>query len=128
MTKVLAKEVAPFNIRTLTVFLGGLRTNMGATVRVGAVPLADDYKDSVVDHVRAFMHGGHFVGDGDPVKAANAIYDVVVGKGVGEGRENELFLPLGIELEARVKLVSDRLNHCWDAFGSVATNVRCVGT
>lgn len=122
----MAKEVAPFNIRTLTVLLGGFRTEMGAKVRVGSVPLADDYKGSVIDKTMQFMHGGHFVGDGDPMKAAKAIYEVVVGEGAGEGRESELLLPLGIEMEARVKLSRDRLDHCWDVFGHVATNVRCV--
>lgn len=122
----MAKEVAPFNIRTLTVLLGGFRTEMGAKVRVGSVPLADDYRDSVVDKTMQHMRGGHFVGDGDPAKAAQAIYEVVVGEGIGQGREGELLLPLGIEMEARVKLARDRLDHCWDTFGPVATNVRCV--
>lgn len=122
----MAKEIAPFNIRTLTVLLGGFRTDMGAKVRVGSVPLANDYKDSVADKTLQFMKGGRFAGDGDPAKAAKAIYEVVVGEGVGEGRQNELFLPLGIEMEDRVKLVRERLDHCWDVFGHVATNVRYV--
>lgn len=122
----MAKEIAPFNIRTLTVLLGGFRTDMGAKARVGSIPLAGDYKNSVADKTLQFMHGGHFAGDGNPVKAAKVIYEVVVGQGVGEGRESELLLPLGIEMEARVKLTRDRLDHCWDVFGHVATNVRCV--
>lgn len=122
----MAKEIAPFNIRTLTILLGGFRTDMGAKVRVGSVPLADDYKDSMADKTIQFINGGHFVGDGDPVKAAKVIYEVVVGEGVGEGKESELLLPLGIEMEGRVKLVKYRMEHCWDVFGSVAMNVRCV--
>lgn len=126
MTKVMAKEIAPFNVRTLTVILGGFRTDMGNKVRAGSIELADDYKNTVVGETLQYMHGGHFVGDGDPVKAARVIYEVVVGEGVGEGKGSELDLPLGIELESRIQMCRDRLDHSWDVFGDVATNVRHV--
>ncbi|CAN8101601.1 unnamed protein product [Discula destructiva] len=123
LTKVLAKEVAEFNIRTLTALLGGFNTSMASAARTGKEPLAEDYKGTLVDRTLQFMSAGQFSGDGDPVKAAKVIFEVVVGQGIGKGRETELFLPLGREMEARVKLVRDRLDHCWDTFGSVATNV-----
>lgn len=122
-TKVMAKEVAEFNIRTLTVLLGGFDTQMPVKAITGEAPLPDDYKDTVVSKTIEYMARGSFVGDGDPVKAAKAIYDVVVGEGVGEGREAEMLMPLGRDMEARVKLVRDRLDHCWDVFGDVAMNV-----
>jgi hypothetical protein len=49
---------------------------------------------------------------GDKEKAARAIYEVVVGEGVGVGRD---VLP-------RVELV-DRLDHMLEVFGEVAENV-----
>lgn len=85
--------------------------------------MADDYKGTLVDKTIQFMATGQFVGDGDPVKAAKAIYEVVVAQGVGEGKESELYLPLGRDMDARVKLSRDRLDHCWDVFGEVALNV-----
>lgn len=123
LTKVMAKEVAEFNIRTLTIFLGGFDTLMPTKIVAGKEPLPDDYKGTVVANMVDFMSNGKFVADGDPVKAAKAIYEVVVGEGVGAGKEVEMFLPLGRDMEYRVKLVRDRMDHCWDVFGDVAKNV-----
>lgn len=119
----MAKEVAEFNVRTLSVFLGGFDTLMPTKVTAGEVPLPDDYRDTTVSKTISFMAGGKYVGDGDPAKAAKAIYEVVAGEGVGENREAEMFLPLGRDIEDRVKLVRDRLDHSWDVFGDVAKNV-----
>lgn len=119
----MAKEVAEFNVRTLTVLLGGFDTLMPTKAAAGKEPLPDDYKGTTVSKTIDLMAEGKFVGDGDPIKAAKAIYEVVVGEGVGEGKEAEMFLPLGREMEARVKLVRDRLDHCWDVFGEIAKNV-----
>ncbi|KAJ0122337.1 short-chain protein [Diaporthe amygdali] len=124
LTKVLAKEVAEFNIRTLTVYLGGFNTQFSSSaVSSGKEPLSDDYDGTVVSKTLQFMHGGKYVADGDTLKGAKAVYEVVMGEGVGAGKEAELNLPLGREMEARVKLVRDRMDHCWEVFGDVASNV-----
>lgn len=120
---MLAKEVAAFNIRTHTILLGSFRTEMGNRAQVGKEPLAEDYRGSLVDQTMQFMGSGQFVGDGDPEKAAKAICEVVVGEGIGAGKEAELLVPLGREMEARVKLTRDRLDHCWEVFGDTAMNV-----
>ena len=69
------------------------------------------------------MHGGKYVADGDTLKGARAVYEVTMGEGIGAGKEGELNLPLGRDMEARVKLVRDRMDHCWEVFGGDATNV-----
>jgi hypothetical protein len=69
------------------------------------------------------IQSGKFVADGDKDKAAKAIYEVVVGEGVGVGRENEEFLPLGRDMIPRIELVRDRLVHTLDVFGDIAGNV-----
>lgn len=126
LTMIMANEIAPFNIRTLTVPLGSFRTNMGSQVRTGSVPLAEDYKDSMTDKILHSVNS-NMVLDGDPMKAAKVIYEVIMGEGVGEGRESEQVLPLGIEMERCVKFARDRLDRSWDAFGDIALNVRCEG-
>lgn len=123
MTKVLAKEVAEFNVRTLMVLLAAFDTGMPAAVKAGQQPLANDYKGTVLDKTLQIMTKGQFVPGGDRHKAADAIYEVAVGTGVGEGKESEMFLPLGRDMGSRVKLVRDRLDHCWEVFGDVAMNV-----
>lgn len=96
---------------------------MPAKIAIGKEPLPEDYNDKVVGKVIAFMHGGHFVADGDPAKAAKAVCEVVLGQGVGAGKEAEMLMPLGREMKARVELVRDRMDYCWEAFGDVAMNV-----
>lgn len=91
---------------------------MPTKAAVGKEPLPDDYEGTTVGKMIGLMAGGKYVGDGDPVKAARAIYEVVVGEGV-------MFMPLGRDMEARVKLVRDRMDHCWEVFGDIAKSV-CV--
>lgn len=122
LTKVLAREVAEFNVRTLTVYLGGFNTPFSSSLRTGKEPLSGDYDGSAVGKALEFMHGGKYVPDGDTSKGAKAVYDVVMGEGIGAGKEGEPNLPLGRDMEARVKLVRDRLDHCWEVFGDAATN------
>lgn len=104
-------------------YLGGFKTSFSSSLRTGKEPLSDDYKGSAVGKALEFMHGGKYVADGDASKGAKVVYDVTIGEGIGAGKEGELNLPLGRDMEARVKLVRDRMDHCWEVFGDSATNV-----
>lgn len=123
LTKVLAKEVAPFNIRALTVVLGTFNTNMGNNAVFGKNALPDDYKGSVSEQMIQFLKSGKIPINGDKDKAMKAVYEVVVGEGAGAGREAERFLPLGTDMTARVKTVQDYLAHGLEAFGHVTNHV-----
>jgi hypothetical protein len=85
--------------------------------------LAEDYSGSVVAQMLETIWTGKLVAEGDKDKAAKAIYEVLVGEGVGAGREGERFLPLGRDMIPRVELVRDQLVHSLEAFGDVAANV-----
>ena len=123
MSKVLAKEVAPFGIRTLTVTLGTFNTNFGNTTVVGKTPLLDDYKGSVAEQMMEIMSKNTLQPNGDKDKAMKALYEVVVGEGVGEGREAERLLLLGPDMTVRAKGVRDYLGHALEVFGEVADGV-----
>ena len=123
MSKVLSKEVAPFNIRVLTVVLGTFNTNMGNAVVLGANPLPPDYKGSVAEQMLDMMSSGKFTPDGDNEKAMKAVYEVVVGEGVGEGREAEKLIPLGRDISPRLKLVGEQMARAKEIFGEVCDNV-----
>ena len=69
------------------------------------------------------LQTGNFVPDGDTDKAVRAMYEVIVGEGVGVGRESEWFLPLGRDMIPRLELARDRLVHALDVFGDIAGNV-----
>ncbi|KAK3945211.1 hypothetical protein QBC46DRAFT_433354 [Diplogelasinospora grovesii] len=124
VTKVLAKEVAPFNVRAIYVPLGALNTGFGSKIVVGKnYPMNDDYTGSAADHIMSSLGGGSYRMDGDPDKAANVVYEVIVGEGVGKGKEGERVLPLGRDLAVRVKQIVDQWNHTMEVFGHVCNNV-----
>ncbi|OTB07088.1 hypothetical protein M426DRAFT_54425 [Hypoxylon sp. CI-4A] len=123
MSKVLAKEVAPFNIRTLTVTLGTFNTSFGDATVLGKTPLPDDYKGSVAEQMMQILSSGEFQPNGDKDKAMKAVYKVVVGEGVGKDREAERLLPLGQDMTVRVNGVRDYLTHALEVFGEVCDGV-----
>ncbi|MCJ1232049.1 hypothetical protein MMC12_008730, partial [Toensbergia leucococca] len=122
MTKVLAKEVAPFNIRTLTVVLGTFNTNMGSAAGLSKNPLPDDYKGSVAEQTIQLITSGKMVPNGDKDKAMKAVYEIVVAEGAGVGREAERFLPLGTDMTARVNMVQEYLAHGLEVFADVTNS------
>ncbi|KAJ6092764.1 Short-chain dehydrogenase/reductase SDR [Penicillium sp. IBT 16267x] len=122
-TRVLAKEVASFNIRPLTVWLGTFNTNIANASTIVPGPLPEDYRGSAFEQMMYAFRSGKFTADGDPKKAAKAIYEVVVGEGGGAGHEQERFLPLGRDMLPRVGLVRDQYAHALEVFGEVCGNV-----
>ncbi|KAI1778120.1 putative short-chain oxidoreductase [Hypoxylon cercidicola] len=123
MSKVLAKEVAPFGVRVLSVTLGTFNTNLGNATILGKEPLPDDYKGSVTEQMMQYMSTGKFQANGDKDKAMKALYEVVLGEGVGKGHEAERLLPLGQDMTVRVKGVQDYLGHALEVFGEVCDSV-----
>ncbi|KAI2606412.1 uncharacterized protein GGS25DRAFT_501215 [Hypoxylon fragiforme] len=123
MTRVLSKEIAPFGIRTLTVSPGTFNTNIGNNTVVGKNPLPDDYKGSVTDQTMQVIAGRMFQAKGDPEKAMKAVYEVVVGEGIGKGHETEPLLPLGQETVALAKTAQDHIAHALEVFGDVCNSV-----
>ncbi len=107
MAKVLAKEVALFNISVLTDVLGTFKTNMGNAVVLGKNPVPADYKGSVAEQTLEMISSGKLSKDGDTDKAMKAVYEVVVGEGVGKGRGGEKLLPLGRDITPRLKLIKE---------------------
>ncbi|KAI1436224.1 NAD(P)-binding protein [Xylaria sp. CBS 124048] len=123
LTKVLAKEVAPFNIRVLTVLLGTFNTNMLSTYIFGRVPLPGEYKGTVAGQIMDSIGSGKIIPNGDKDKAMRAVYQLIVGEGFGAGKENEKFLPLGSDMTARMTLVQDQLAHAKEVFGEITNSV-----
>ncbi|KAJ5399985.1 Short-chain dehydrogenase SDR [Penicillium sp. CMV-2018d] len=123
LTRILAKEVAPFNIRTLTVVLGTFNTNMPNSVVLGKTPLPEDYTGTFTEQVQGLLVSGKIKPNGDKDKAMQAVYEVVAGEGVGEGHQTEKLLPMGSDMTPRFKGVQEYLSHALDVFGSVTNSV-----
>ncbi|KAI0465615.1 NAD(P)-binding protein [Xylaria cf. heliscus] len=123
VNKVLAKEVAPFKIRVLTVLLGTFNTNMANAYIFGKAPVPDDYKGTVAGHIMDYIGSGKIIPNGDKDKAMKAVYQLIVGEGFGAGKENESFLPLGSDMTARMTLVQNQLAHAKEVFSEVTNGV-----
>ncbi|KAJ9149260.1 Retinol dehydrogenase 8 [Pleurostoma richardsiae] len=123
VSKVMSDELADFGVRVLIVQLGGFNTNMPNVIRGVEKPLDEDYKGKTLDLILQALQSGKFEIDGDPHKAAKIIYEVIVGEGIGEGKEKELILPLGKEAAQRAKKTIETWTHVMEVFGDVCTSV-----
>ncbi|KEZ40147.1 hypothetical protein SAPIO_CDS9188 [Scedosporium apiospermum] len=94
VSKVLAKEVAEFNVRVLVVQLGSFNTSMPSASRRSEFDA--EYSGTMVDKITSMVSvDGTLKAVNDKVKGARAIYEVIVGEGVGKGLESEFLFPLG---------------------------------
>jgi NAD(P)-dependent dehydrogenase (short-subunit alcohol dehydrogenase family) len=123
VSKVLAKEISPFNVRVLNVSLGAFNTNFADAMQIAETPMDSDYEGSNCQMITNSLHSGAFVLDGDVSKAVKAIYEVVVGEGVGKGREAETVLPLGRDAARTIEGVVSNWTHAMEIFGDVCNNV-----
>lgn len=122
--RVMAKELAVFGIRALTVHLGAFDTPFAAkTTATPPESWPNDYKDTMVDKVVASVTGPDFNPDGDHVKASQVIYDIIMGQGVGKGMESERVIALGRDMQPMMDRVLESTKHSMDLFHDVRHNV-----
>lgn len=121
-TRVLGKELAPYNIRTLTVILGTFNTSMGINAVYGSRPLPEDYKGTMVDNIISYLKSGKVPINGDKDKAMKALLEVITATGIGSGKEAEKILLLGSDMVARAKGTVETYKHALEVFGEVAEN------
>ncbi|KAF3802850.1 Sulfoquinovose 1-dehydrogenase [Colletotrichum gloeosporioides] len=126
VSKVLAKEMAPFGVRVLSVALGSFDTNMGPSVKLASTPTPTDYEGSALEKVYQVMAASAtdgFPADGDHLKASRVIYEVITGTGTGKGKEGERMLPLGRDVSKRVDEVIAGYQSTMEVFRDVCDNV-----
>ncbi|KAH6880703.1 hypothetical protein B0T10DRAFT_581248 [Thelonectria olida] len=123
LTRVMSREVAPFNIRTLTVQLGGFDTNFTNALSLSSVPFPDDYIGGMTDKTARSLLGSNFKPDGDHRKAARVIFEVATGEGVGQGKENEKVIHLGRDMCLLMDRVAEDIRHQIETFGEIGSNV-----
>lgn len=123
MARVLAKEVAQFNTRVVSLCAGTFNTAISDGALGSRNPLPEAYEGSTVDHFIGLILSRKFKANGDKDKGAKAIYKVAVGEGVGAGREEEIYLPIGRDVFPRVQLMRDRFAPSQEVFGDVCDNV-----
>ena len=98
LTEALATEVAEFNISVLLVEPGSFRTNFGGAMKAPSAGLIDGYKGTLVDKYLDRLTSLVGTQPGDPIKAADRMFEVVADEGVGAGtRSKVLRLVLGTD-------------------------------
>jgi NAD(P)-dependent dehydrogenase (short-subunit alcohol dehydrogenase family) len=100
----LAAELEPFGIRVLVVELGAYRTPFQSAVEKPDSIISEAYKGTVADLTAQRITAGHGRQAGDPVKAAQAIVEVVAGGGRGADLQNVFRLPLGRDALSRAEV------------------------
>jgi NAD(P)-dependent dehydrogenase (short-subunit alcohol dehydrogenase family) len=122
LTETLARELAP-KIRVLLIAPGSFRTEgiYGYDFFTGnPIPYYDDLRTAAVERFDS-VPGTEL---GDPVKAMEAVADVVRGEGVAKGRPWPQYLILGEDAERDVRSkcqkILDALDEWKDVTGSVS--------
>jgi hypothetical protein len=118
----MAREVKNFNVRILTVNPAIFDTPMIGALQYQSAPLAEDYQKHVVGITLAKMREGTVVADNDTKKGIKAIYEVIVGEGIGEGHESEPMLPLGRDSSRLLREIKAQYEQTLEIFGQVCDN------
>ncbi|KAK0267196.1 hypothetical protein LTR35_016471 [Friedmanniomyces endolithicus] len=111
VSESIAEELAPFGIRVLMVELGAYRTPFQNAVDKPADVMSEPYKGTISDKTAQRITAGHGRQAGDPVKAAQAIVEIVTGTGRGADLSDVLRLPLGRDAVTRAQVKMKSFSH-----------------
>ncbi|KAF2767109.1 NAD(P)-binding protein [Teratosphaeria nubilosa] len=121
LSESLAAELAPFNMQVLLVEIGALRTDFQLAVQKPVDTMSEAYRGTPADLAARRITAAHGRQDGNPVKCARAIVDVVTGvAGPWEREEDRMGkvfrLMLGRDTlgraDAKIKSLTDDTERC----------------
>ena len=107
LSESLAAEMKAFGVRVLVVELGAYRTPFQNAVDKPEQIISEAYKGTEADNAARTITAGHGRQAGDPVKAAQAIVEVVMGTGRGAELKDVFRLPLGKDAVSRAYVKMD---------------------
>ncbi|KAJ6134661.1 short-chain dehydrogenase/reductase SDR [Penicillium sp. IBT 18751x] len=120
MSESLARELQPFGIRVLVVEPGLFRTKFLSAFIEPAAGLRKDYIGTPVDEALQAFKSRNGSQEGDPMKAAQRIFEVVTGTGMGAGKEDYLRLMLGPDCHARFQKKTHALQENLDQMKEIS--------
>ncbi|KAF3394119.1 putative oxidoreductase [Penicillium rolfsii] len=114
ISEALSLELSSFGIRVLLVEPGAFRTNFLGQGAVSYQSPSEAYMGTSVEKTMQHLQAEHGVQPGDPRKAAEKIYEVVMGEGMARNRKQYLRLVLGNKAYDTAQLKVDQLreNFC----------------
>lgn len=121
--RTFALEVKDFNVRMLNVNPATFDTGMANALQYQAAGIDAAYEDKAVGKMLGYMKSGTAVLSGDVQKGVQAMYDVIMGAGPGEGRLNEPHLPLGVAAAHFVSQQAAAAQRTLAAFGELSMSV-----
>ncbi|KAK8135977.1 hypothetical protein PG984_003917 [Apiospora sp. TS-2023a] len=121
--KTFALEVKDFNVRMLNVNPGTFDTGMDKSLQYQAASVDASYEQKAVGKMLGYMKSGTAVLNGDVQKGVQAMYDVIMGVGPGEGHLNEPHLPLGVGAAYFVQGQAAAAQRTYAAFGELSKSV-----
>ncbi|RDW57848.1 putative short chain oxidoreductase/dehydrogenase [Aspergillus mulundensis] len=120
LSESLHAALAPFKIRILLVEPGAFRTNFIGGHQMPAAGMNKDYEGTPLGAALRFFESFAGKQPGDPVKGVQRIMDVIQLRGVGEGKEGLLRLPIGSDCFPRMLGKLDTLKEELEAMREVA--------
>lgn len=120
VSESLAAELRPFGIRVLIVEPGIFRTKFLSAFVTPEAGMTADYVGTPVDDMVHAFRSSNGSQQGDPLKAAARILDVVNGTGMGVGKESLLRLPLGPDCYFRFREKCDSLRENLEQMKEIA--------
>lgn len=120
MSEVLHGEYAEFGIRVILVEPGPFRTNfLGDKARMTR-PTSDFYLNTATDTMLKTLEASDGKQPGDPVKAAEQIFDYALGQGLAQGLGQHLRLPLGNPAIKAARAKAESLRENFEAVAEIA--------
>lgn len=121
-TKVLSKEVAAFNIKTVTVIQGTSNTNFSKASVWSDQPLPEAYKGSMAETLLGVVKSGAVPANSDPDKAMKAVFDVSMADDTTQHR----IVPVGPDMVKRLEGLRQSVDESLDKFRDVALSAAVI--
>lgn len=120
MSESLSRELKPFGIRVVIIEPGQFRTKFLSSYAQPAAGMNRDYLGTPLEDVMNMFKDYNGIQQGDPLKAAQRILEIVSGTGMAAGKESVLRFPLGPDCYKRFQAKIESMRNDLEQTESIA--------